>query len=53
MHLGSRPSVRGACCLDIGFRHMFPALALIDVYTMRSGFHRAFILTLAQETGRS
>ena len=22
MHLGSRPSVRGACCLEIGFRHM-------------------------------
>ena len=25
---------------------------LVDVYTMRSDFHRAFILTLAQESGR-
>ena len=36
MHLGSHPSVKGACCLDIGFPHMFSALAcvaLIDVHT--------------------
>ena len=26
MHLSSQPSVQGACCLDIGFRHMFSAL---------------------------
>ena len=26
---------------------------LIDVYTMRSGFHRAFILTLSQESSHS
>ena len=26
MHLSSQPSVHGACCLDIGFRHMFSAL---------------------------
>ena len=26
MHRSSHPSVQGACCLDIGFRHMFSAL---------------------------
>ena len=26
MHLSSHPSVQGACCLVIGFRHMFSAL---------------------------
>ena len=26
MHLSSHPSVQGACCLDIGFNHMFSAL---------------------------
>ena len=26
MHLISHPSLQGACCLDIGFRHMFSAL---------------------------
>ena len=26
MHLSSHPSVQGAYCLDIGFRHMFSAL---------------------------
>ena len=29
MHRSSHPSVRGACCLDIGFRHMFNALAYV------------------------
>ena len=38
MHLSSHPSVQEACCLDIGFRHVFSALALIGVYTARSGF---------------
>ena len=27
-------------------------LPLVDVYTMQSGFHRAFILTQAQESSR-
>ena len=26
MHLSSHPSVQGACCLDIAFRHIFSAL---------------------------
>ena len=26
MNLISHPSLQGACCLDIGFRHMFSAL---------------------------
>ena len=44
---------------SILYRHWFPPhvlrtilSSLIDVYTMRSGFHRAFTLTLAQETGQ-
>ena len=34
MHLGSRPSVRGASCLDIGFRHMFSALIIIIIISI-------------------
>ena len=30
MHHSSHPSVQGACCLDIGFRHMFSALDCVS-----------------------
>ena len=31
MHLSSQPSVQRACCLDIGFRHMFSALDCVAI----------------------
>ena len=49
-------SVDAGCML---YGHWFPPhvlrtimSSLIDLYTMRSGFHRAFTLTLAQESGQ-
>ena len=51
----SHPSVKGACCLDIGFRHMFSALdcaAFGWCICHAVKFSPCILLTLAQESGR-
>ena len=57
MNYASRVAFVDAGCMLYG--HWFPPhvhrtimSSLIDVYTMRSGFHRAFTLTLSQESGQ-
>ena len=55
MHRISHPSVQGACCLDIGFRHMFSALDCVAFgWCIRHAvkFSPCVLLTLAQGSGR-
>ena len=55
MHRISHSSVQGACCLDIGFRHMFSALDCVAFgWCIRHAvkFSPCVLLTLAQGSGR-
>ena len=47
MHRISHPSVRGACCLDIGFRHMFSAFDCVVFWLVYTPCGQVFTVRFA------